>query len=219
MHLAEMFKVIAEFRPAVVVVDPITSLLVAGTTSDAKGMVTRLIDHLKTACITSLFTNLTHGGHPIQQSEIAMSSLMDTWLLLQDLFDNGDRHRVLYVLKARGIPHSNQVREFVISNRGINVIDSWVGPNGVPASAAREATSPFQEDDLSRRRRELTDRCSLIERQLAGLRSLGETENAEWGRMKEPTVAMNTNRNSPARRRPAGRESPRENRSRSRNRK
>jgi circadian clock protein KaiC len=104
MHLATMFKEITAFQPSVVIVDPITSLLVAGTDHETKGMVTRLIDFLKGGHITSLFTSLTHGGHALQQSEVAMSSLMDSWLLLQDLEGNGERNRVLYVLKARGIP-------------------------------------------------------------------------------------------------------------------
>jgi len=128
LHLATMFKEITAFQPAVVIVDPITSLLVAGTDYETKGMVTRLIDYLKGGQVTSLFTSLTHGGHALQQSEIAMSSLMDVWLLLQDFEGNGERNRVLYVLKARGMAHSNQVREFLISNRGIDLVDAYIGP-------------------------------------------------------------------------------------------
>src|ERR1041385_6306336 len=97
MHLATMFKEITAFQPAVVIVDPITSLLAAGTDYETKGMVTRLIDFLKGGQVTSFFTSLTHGGHALQQSEIAMSSLMDSWLLLQDFEGNGERNRVLYV--------------------------------------------------------------------------------------------------------------------------
>ena len=123
MHLATMFREITTYRPAVVIVDPITSLLAAGTDFETKGMVTRLIDYLKGGQVTSLFTSLTHGGHALQQSEIAMSSLMDSWLLLQDVEGNGERNRMLYVLKARGMAHSNQVREFVISNQGIDLVD------------------------------------------------------------------------------------------------
>src|ERR1043166_5743548 len=119
MHLATMFREITLFQPAVVIVDPITSLLAAGTDCETKGMVTRLIDFLKGSQVTSLFTSLTRGGHALQQSEIAMSSLMDSWLLLQDFQGNGERNRVLYVLKARGMAHSNQIREFLISSRGI----------------------------------------------------------------------------------------------------
>src|SRR4029078_8921779 len=130
MHLATMFREIAAFQPHVVIIDPITSLMDAGTESECKGMVTRLIDYLKAGQVTSLFTSLTQGGHALQQSEAGMSSLMDSWLLLQDFEGNGERNRVLYVLKARGMAHSNQIREFLISNRGIDLLDAYVGPHG-----------------------------------------------------------------------------------------
>jgi circadian clock protein KaiC len=101
LHLATMFKQIAAFRPAAVIVDPMTSLLAAGTDAETKGMMTRLMDFLKSEQITAVFTSLTQGGHALEQSESAMSSLMDAWLLLQDFEGNGERNRVLYVLKAR----------------------------------------------------------------------------------------------------------------------
>src|SRR4029077_7156658 len=123
----------------VVIVDPITSLLAAGTDYETKGMVMRLIDFLKGGQVTSLFTSLTPGGQALQQSEIAMSSLMDSWLLLQDIEGNGERNRVLYVLKARGMAHSNQSREFLISNRGMYLVDVYIGPGGVLTGAARAA--------------------------------------------------------------------------------
>jgi circadian clock protein KaiC len=190
MHLATMFKEIAEFKPAVVIVDPITSLLVAGPDSETKGMVTRLIDFLKGCRITSFFTSLTHGDHSLQQSEIAMSSLMDSWLLLQDFEGNGERNRVLYVLKARGMAHSNQVREFLISNRGIDLVDAYIGPSGVltgssrVAQAAREKAEALTAlQDASRRKRELERRRSTLESQIAGLRSENESEEMELRRL------------------------------------
>jgi len=128
MHLATMFKEIAAFQPAVVIVDPITSLMDAGTASECRGMVTRLVDYLKAGQVTSLFTSLTQAGHSLQQSEASMSSLMDSWILLQDFEGNGERNRVLYVLKARGMKHSNQIREFLISDHGIDVVDAYIGP-------------------------------------------------------------------------------------------
>ncbi len=139
MHLATMFKEIAAFQPRVVIIDPITSLMDSGTNSESKGMVTRLIDYLKGGQVTSLFTSLTQGGHVLQTSEAAMSSLMDSWLLLQDFEGNGERNRVLYVLKARGMAHSNQIREFLISNRGVDLVDAYIGPSGVLTGAARVA--------------------------------------------------------------------------------
>ena len=190
MHLATMFKEIASFRPDVVIIDPITSLMVAGTDYETKGMITRLIDYLKGGQVTSLFTSLTHGGHALQQSEIAMSSLMDSWLLLQDLEGNGERNRVLYVIKARGMAHSNQVREFLISNRGIDLVDAYIGPNGVLTGSARAAQSAREKaealagrQEASRRKRELENKRKELERQIGGLRSEYESGTEELRRI------------------------------------
>ncbi|MCL4178012.1 MAG: circadian clock protein KaiC [Verrucomicrobia bacterium] len=190
MHLATMFKEIAAFQPAIVIVDPITSLLTAGTDYETKGMVTRLIDFLKGGQVTSLFTSLTHGGHALAQSEIAMSSLMDAWLLLQDLEGNGERNRVLYVLKARGMAHSNQVREFLISNRGIDLVDAYIGPSGVLTGAARVAQTAREQADAlasqqeaARHQRELENKRATLERQIAELRSEHEADEAELRRV------------------------------------
>jgi circadian clock protein KaiC len=192
MHLATMFKEIAAYRPAVVIVDPITSLLSAGTDSETKGMVTRLIDFLKGGQITSLFTSLTHGGQSLQQSEIAMSSLMDSWLLLQDFEGNGERNRVLYVLKARGMAHSNQVREFLISSKGIDLVDAYIGPNGVLTGASRVAQTAREkaealagQQEAARRKRELQSKRLELERQIGGLRSEHESSADELRRIDE----------------------------------
>ena len=192
MHLATIFKEIAAFQPHVVIVDPITSLMDAGTDSECKGMVTRLIDYLKGGQVTSLFTSLTQGGHVLQQSEAAMSSLMDSWLLLQDFEGNGERNRLLYVLKARGMAHSNQVREFLISNGGIDLVDAYIGPSGVLTGAARVAQTAREkaealasQQEAARRQRELKRKRAALEQQIAGLRSEYETEEVELRRMDE----------------------------------
>jgi circadian clock protein KaiC len=192
MHLATMFKEIAAFQPAVVIVDPITSLLAAGTDYETKGMVTRLIDFLKGGQVTSLFTSLTHGGHALQQSEIAMSSLMDSWLLLQDFEGNGERNRVLYVLKARGMAHSNQVREFLISNRGIDLVDAYIGPSGVLTGASRvaqavreKAEALANQQEVDHRKRDLERKHTLLQQQIAALGSEYEAEELELRRIAE----------------------------------
>ncbi len=192
MHLATMFKEIATFQPALVVVDPITSLLAAGIDFETKGMVTRLMDFLKGGQVTSLFTSLTRGGMALEQSEIAMSSLMDAWLLLQDFEGNGERNRVLYVLKARGMAHSNQIREFLISNRGIDLVDAYIGPSGVltgasrVAQAAREkAEALASQQEAGRRKRELERKRTTLEQQIAGLRSEYESDELELRRVDE----------------------------------
>jgi circadian clock protein KaiC len=190
MHLATMFREIAMYRPQVVIMDPITSLMAAGTDSETKGMVTRLIDYLKEGQVTSLFTSLTHGGHALQQSEIAMSSLMDSWLLLQDFEGNGERNRVLYVIKARGMAHSNQVREFLISDRGIDLVDAYIGPSGVLTGSARLAQTARENaealearQESARRRHELERRRAALERQIGGLRTEHEESAQELRRI------------------------------------
>ena len=192
MHLATMFKEIAAFRPAVVIMDPITSLMDAGTPSEGKAMVTRLIDYLKAGQVTSLFTSLTQGGHLPQQSEGAMSSLMDSWLLLQDFEGNGERNRVLYVLKARGMAHSNQIREFLISTKGIDLVDAYIGPSGVLTGSARAAQTAREKaealashQEAARRKRELERTRLALERQIGGLRSEHEAGAEELRRIDE----------------------------------
>ncbi len=186
MHLATMFREIATFQPRVVIVDPITSLMNAGTDSETKGMVTRLIDYLKGGQVTSLFTSLTRGGQALQQSELATSSLMDSWLLLQDFEGNGERNRVLYVIKARGMAHSNQVREFVISSRGVDLVDAYIGPSGVLTGASRVAQAAREkaealtgQQEAARRKRELARKRATLQQRIAALRTEFETEEAE----------------------------------------
>jgi circadian clock protein KaiC len=192
MHLATMFKEIATFKPRVVIIDPITSLMGSGTESEGKGMVTRLIDYLKAGQVTSLFTSLTQGGHALQTTEAAMSSLMDSWLLLQDFEGNGERNRVLYVLKARGMAHSNQIREFLISHRGVDLVDAYIGPSGVLTGSARAAQEALEkaaglsrQQEAARRKRELERKREAIERQINGLRSDYESETMELRRIDE----------------------------------
>ena len=205
MHLATMFKEINTFKPHVVIIDPITSLMGSGTDSEGKGMVTRLIDYLKAGQVTSLFTSLTQGGHALQQSEAAMSSLMDAWLLLQNFEGNGERNRVLYVLKARGMAHSNQIREFLISNRGIDVVDAYIGASGVLTGSARAAQNSLEkaavltnQQEAGRRKRELERKREAIERQISGLRSDYESETMELRRLDEQagtrTLVLTTER-------------------------
>jgi circadian clock protein KaiC len=192
MHLATMFKEIVAFQPHVVVIDPITSLMDAGTASECRAMVTRLVDYLKGGQVTTLFTSLTQAGHALQQSEASMSSLMDSWLLLQDFEGNGERNRVLYVLKARGMAHSNQIREFLISNRGIDVVDAYIGPSGVLTGSARAAQTAREkaealasQQEAARRKRELERKREALERQISGLRSEHEASAEELRRIDE----------------------------------
>ncbi len=198
MHLATMFKEIASLKPDVVIIDPITSLMDAGTASECKGMVTRLIDFLKAGQVTSLFTSLTAGGHPLAQSESAMSSLMDAWILLQDLEGNGERNRVLYVLKARGMAHSNQIREFLISDHGIDVVDAYIGTSGVLTGSARAAQGALEraavlasQQEAAQLKREVERKRKALERQIGGMRSDYESEAAELRRIADQVGTRN----------------------------
>jgi circadian clock protein KaiC len=205
MHLATMFKEIATFKPDVVIVDPITSLMDSGTTSESKAMVTRLIDYLKAGQTTSLFTSLTQSGHSLQQSEAAMSSLMDSWLLLQDFEGNGERNRVLYVLKARGMAHSNQIREFLISDRGVDLVDAYIGTSGVLTGSARAAQGALEkaavlvaQQEVAQLKREVERKRRALDRQISGLRADYETEAVELRRIAEQvgtrTLVLGTER-------------------------
>jgi circadian clock protein KaiC len=206
MHLATIFKEIEEFKPSVVIIDPITSLMDGGSNSEGKGMVTRLIDYLKAGQVTSLFTSLTQGGHALQQSEASMSSLMDAWILLQDFEGNGERNRVLYVLKARGMAHSNQIREFLISHRGVDLVDAYIGPSGVLTGSARAAQTSLEkasalasQQEAGRRKRELERTRAALERQISGLRSEHEASADELRQIDEQvgtqTRLLTTERN------------------------
>jgi circadian clock protein KaiC len=168
-------------------------------------MVTRLIDYLKASQVTSLFTSLTQGGQALQQSEAAMSSLMDSWILLQDFEGNGERNRVLYVLKARGMAHSNQIREFLISDRGIDLVDAYIGASGVLTGSARAAQNALEkaavltgQQEAARLQREVERKRAAIERQISGLRSDYESESAELRRIAEQvgtsTLMLNSER-------------------------
>jgi circadian clock protein KaiC len=177
VHLAMIHKVISEFAPAVVVIDPITNFLAIGDRIEAKSMLTRLIDFLKSRQITAMFTSLTSGGHNLEDSEVDVSSLMDTWLLVKNIESNGERNRGLYILKARGIAHSNQVREFLLTDTGIQLIDAYVGSEGVLMGSARSsqiAREKAEEVDrklaLERKQRELRRKQELYEAQLIALK-------------------------------------------------
>ena len=140
MHLANMHKLITKFKPEGVVMDPVTNLTSIGDAAEIKAMLTRLIDFMKNQGITCIYTSLTGGASAPEQSEVGISSLMDAWLLVKILESDGERNRLIYILKSRGMAHSNQVREFVLlSDNGINLLDVYVGPSGVLRGSARLA--------------------------------------------------------------------------------
>jgi circadian clock protein KaiC len=185
-HLSALHKLVNEFSPQVVIVDPITNFLKAGTEADAEAMVMRLIDFLKARQITAVFTSLTHGGGIQEMSQAGISSLIDTWILLRDIELGGERNRGVYVLKSRGMPHSNQIREFVLTERGIELKDVYVGPEGVLtgsmrlAQEARErASAASRQQEIERRQRDLDRKRQALEAQIAAQRGQFEAEQEE----------------------------------------
>jgi circadian clock protein KaiC len=186
MHLTMMHKAVEEFKPSVVVVDLITNFIQAGSESEVRSMLTRMIDFFKARQITSLFNSLTRGGHEIEQSEVGMSSLMDVWIIVRDIESSGERNRGIMVLKARGTANSNQIREFRITGEGIKIEDVYVGPSGVLTGAARAAQEAAEKaaeserrQEYERKRRELDRKRAVAESQIAAIRAQLEAEEEE----------------------------------------
>src|SRR5580692_9878084 len=137
MHLLRIHRLIERLKPKCVVIDPITNLITGSSEREVYSMLVRLIDFLKGAGITAVFVSLTDGGDDLEETNVGVSSLTDTWILLRDVELNGERNRCLYVLKSRGMAHSNQVREFVMTNQGIQLIPVYVGAGTVLTGSAR----------------------------------------------------------------------------------
>jgi circadian clock protein KaiC len=168
MHLVEVHQLLDQYKPQVVVVDPLSSLVSAGSknSNDLTNMVLRVIDRLKQLGITGFFTSLTSGGHVLEATELNISSLVDTWLLLRDLESDGERNRVLYVLKSRGMAHSNQLREFSMTRGGVELREAYLGPAGVLTGSARVAQEAREREEQSRLKRENADRQVAVNRKL-----------------------------------------------------
>jgi circadian clock protein KaiC len=183
-HLSKVIRRIEQTEPRSVIFDPVSSLLHAGSVDDAGVMVMRLIDFLKVRQITVLLTDLTPGGHTLEATEIGISSLVDTWLLLRSIEVGGERNRQLFILKSRGTAHSNQLREFLLSDRGIDLRDVYIGPEGVLTGSARvsqeaneKAARLTHQHGLEAQRRDRARKRAALEARIAALR--GEFEADE----------------------------------------
>ena len=177
-HLLEIRDLITRCEPRIVVIDPITNFASVGTPSEVKSMVTRLIDIFKSRHITAMFTSLSTGDETLESSEVGVSSQMDNWLLLRNLESNGERNRGLYVLKARGMAHSNQIREFVLTDDGVQLVDVYVGPSGLLTGSARVAQDARErvegnerKQQLQRKQLELKQKREQLEEQIAKMRT------------------------------------------------
>ncbi|APW38381.1 KaiC 1 [Rhodoferax koreense] len=175
-HLVHMYNLVSEFAPSVVAVDPISNLTEHTEDAGLKLTLMRLIDFLKTKGTTALFTSLTSDSAAAASSEVGVSSLMDSWLWLNNVAFNGERTRTLQVLKSRGMAHSNQVREFVFSDRGVDLIDVYMFGDQVLTGTARQsheaqlqASTELRGRDHARRLRDLANRRKALDAQIAAL--------------------------------------------------
>ena len=196
MHLAIIHKIVQDFQPKVVVLDPIGSLIQAGNQRDAHTMIIRLIDFLKQRQVTAFLTNLTSGGEALEKTDVEISSIVDTWLFTRDIELDGERNRALYVLKSRGMAHSNQLREFLLTPQGVDLLDVYVGPEGVLTGSSRlsqetreKAAALARQQDAERRDRDRMRKREALEARIAALRKEFEVEESEARTIGEQDIS------------------------------
>jgi circadian clock protein KaiC len=199
MHLVKISQMVAEFQPQMVIFDPISGITSAGQHHHVQSFLIRLVDFMKTHAITTIMTSLTSGGGPLESTEVGISSLMDVWLLLRDQEENGERNRLLYVLKARGINHSNQVREFKLTSQGIDLVDVYLGPGGVSTGTARaiqeaqeSVEAEVRQQSIERRRQEIERKRLVMEAQIQALRAEFEMEKDDLEQMVQQAQTRET---------------------------
>jgi circadian clock protein KaiC len=190
MHLVVIYKLIRQFKPKVVILDPITNLITVGDVSEVKSILIRLIDFLQNEQITVMFTALTLAGEKHNRADEDVSSLVDAWISVRDIELNGERNRGLYILKSRGMKNSNQVREFIITDHGIEIIDVALGPDGVLIGSARElyqlekvTGEALQQSALNRKNKEIESKKLMLESKIAALNSEFELVKDELNRV------------------------------------
>ena len=185
-HLTTSIKLINNFKPDIVILDPINAFVMGENKTEVKTMLLRLLDFLKVNQITAFFTSLSSGDSSMEIDEVYISSLIDTWLLLRDIEIGGERNRGLYVLKSRGMAHSNQIREFRLTNQGIELLDVYVGAEGVLTGSARlsqetkdDAEQLLRQQEIGSKQFSLERKREAMEAQVIVLRSEFEAEQSE----------------------------------------
>ena len=186
MHLVMMHNAIREFEPQIFVIDPITNLDVIGSWANSRALLTRLIDFLKMQGVTALLTSLTKAGRSPEQTEVHISSMVDAWLLVRTVESTGENNRIVQILKARGMPHSNQISEFEITDHGIQLVEPYLGKSGILTGSARLAQMAHDQDVEAVRQQAIELRQLQLERkrvavnaQIAALQAELELENVE----------------------------------------
>jgi circadian clock protein KaiC len=172
MHLAIIHQLVNKHNPAAVIIDPISNLTSISNSSEANSLLTRLIDFLKLKKVTTVLSNLTSGGEDMEKTDVGISSIVDTWILLRGTEHDGERNRTLYILKSRGMRHSNQVREFLITDNGIKLVDVFLGKEGILVGSARLAQEKMNEN--IKRQRELEKKT--LELNLKKLQQVSEAK-------------------------------------------
>lgn len=192
MHLAKTHKAVKDFKPHSVILDPINTFVVGDKEFEVKTMLMRLVDFLKSNQITALFTSLTTAGTELEHTDAGISSLIDTWILLRDIELSGERNRGMYVLKSRGMAHSNQIREFILTDHGVELLKVYVGASGVLTGSARKAQEAVEnaellarKQDVERKKRELERKRKALEAQIDSMQAEFESEETEANRIIE----------------------------------
>jgi circadian clock protein KaiC len=190
MHLVMIHKLVQEYAPKLVVIDPVTNFTAVGSEMEVKAVLMRLLDYFKTQQITVVFTSLTSVPDQLEHTDVGISSLMDVWILLKMIESNGERNRGLYVLKARGMAHSNQIREFRLTNSGIELLDVYMGSGGVLTGTARMTQEALDQSMLLNRQVELNRRRRNLERKRALLQANIQALQAEYAAEEEEMLAI-----------------------------
>ncbi len=187
IHLVTMYKLVNEFEPDVVIFDPVSNLITVGSPDEVKSMLMRLIDFLKSKRITALSTSLSIRGHI--ETDVGVSSLMDTWIDLKANEINGERNRTIDIIKSRGMEHSNQLREFQLTDDGIKIVDVYLGPAGMLTGSARisqialeKAEESMRQQEIKRKQREIERKRKTMEVQIAEIQSQFKAEEEELKR-------------------------------------
>ena len=186
MHLVRIHKLIEAVKPQNVIVDPITNLVTGSAQKEVYSMLMRLMDFLKGRTITALFTNLTNDSEALETTDIGISSLTDTWILCRDQELNGERNRCVHILKSRGMAHSNQVREFVMSREGIRLVPPYIGAGVVLTGSSRvaqeakeKAEARIRSEEIERKKEALDRKRSALEAQIKVLQMDFSAEEQE----------------------------------------
>jgi circadian clock protein KaiC len=193
MHLVTIQKLVSQFRPRIVVIDPISNFTMLGSEGEVKGMLERLIDFFKKQNITALFTSLNSFDDHVKFPDTGVSSLTDTWLLLRDIQSGAERNRVLHFMKSRGMAHSNQVREFLVTDHGVELRDVYIGSSGALLIGSARGVLEAQEkaqilvrgQEIGAKKRELERKRQAMETQIASLLAEFEVEQSKAGKAIE----------------------------------